>query len=357
MRTSTSSAPTESRNAAADDRPRGEAGRLRRGRRHRARRHPARAGAAEAVRRRRLSRLDGLDRRDAGAARRPAHALAGGALDHRARHELRAGPRSARRARKARPRRDLRLCAEPRLSRRHQRAAEGNRRPHRREDRRRREGVRRHRAGHGKAARRGGRHRLAGQAHQSGQPRVRLVAVSRHASSRPPRSRRTWRRKTIAAPAAPASTPARPTPSRRPTGSMRGAASPTSPSRTRGRSRTNSARRSATASMAATTAWPPARGTSSPGRHPRRSSPRATICASRRLAELLALDDAAFRALFLGLAGQAHRPRPLSAQRADRRRQFRRPDSGCPLPRAARRCFAAGARRGGLGAVAASAAG
>ena len=48
-------------------------------------------------------------------------------------------------------------------------------------------------------------------------------------------------RRTIAAPAAPASTPARPTPFRRPTGSMRGAASPTSPSRTRGRSRTNSA--------------------------------------------------------------------------------------------------------------------
>ena len=42
------------------------------------------------------------------------------------------------------------------------------------------------------------------------------------------------------------------------------------------------------------------------------------------LAELLALDDAAFRTLLLRLAGQAHRPRPLPAQRADRRRQFGR---------------------------------
>ena len=40
------------------------------------------------------------------------------------------------------------------------------------------------------------------------------------------------------------------------------------------------------------------------------------------LAELAALDDAAFRARFLRLADQAHRPRPLRAQRADRHRQF-----------------------------------
>jgi epoxyqueuosine reductase len=49
-------------------------------------------------------------------------------------------------------------------------------------------------------------------------------------------------RSTIAAPAAPVSTPARPTPSRRPTSSMRGAASPISPSSTRGRSTANSGR-------------------------------------------------------------------------------------------------------------------
>ena len=41
------------------------------------------------------------------------------------------------------------------------------------------QGVRRHRAGDGKAARRGGRDRLAGQAHQSGQPRPRQLAVPR----------------------------------------------------------------------------------------------------------------------------------------------------------------------------------
>ena len=41
------------------------------------------------------------------------------------------------------------------------------------------QGVRRHRAGDGKAAGRGGRARLAGQAHQSRQPRARQLAVPR----------------------------------------------------------------------------------------------------------------------------------------------------------------------------------
>ena len=41
-----------------------------------------------------------------------------------------------------------------------------------------------------------------------------------------------------------------------------------------------------------------------------------------KLAELARLDDAAFRALFCEIAGQAHRPRPLRAQCADRDRQF-----------------------------------
>ena len=50
------------------------------------------------------------------------------------------------------------------------------------------------------------------------------------------------RRRTIAAPAAPASTSARPALSRRPTGSMRAAASPTSPSSMTGRSRASSGR-------------------------------------------------------------------------------------------------------------------
>ena len=42
------------------------------------------------------------------------------------------------------------------------------------------------------------------------------------------------------------------------------------------------------------------------------------------LAELARLDDAAFRALFAKIAGQAHRPRPLHPQCADRDRQLRR---------------------------------
>ena len=91
--------------------------------------------------------------------------------------------------------------------------------------RRRRESVRRHRGGDGKAARGQSRSRLAGQAHQSGVARIRLVAVPRldlhHARSaggcRPSR--------TIAAPAAPVSTFVRPRRFRNPIGSMRGAAS------------------------------------------------------------------------------------------------------------------------------------
>ena len=92
MRTSISSNGTPAR----ADRPRGAARRLRRRRRHHARRDPAGAGAARRVRRRRPSRLDGLDRRDAGAPRRTRGAVARGPLDRHARHELRAGPRSAR---------------------------------------------------------------------------------------------------------------------------------------------------------------------------------------------------------------------------------------------------------------------
>ena len=47
-----------------------------------------------------------------------------------------------------------------------------------------------------------------------------------------------------------------------------------------------------------------------------------------RLADLARLDDAAFRTLVLQIAGQAHRPRPLRAQRADRHRQLRRRRAG-----------------------------
>ena len=100
---------------------------------------------------------------------------------------------------------------------------------------------------------------------------------------------------------APASTPARPTPFRRRTGSMRGAASPTSRSSIRARSRTNFARRSATASTAATIASRSARGTASPTRRAANKAflPRAELAAPR-LADLLALDDAAFRKVFAG---------------------------------------------------------
>ena len=102
----------------------------------------------------------------------------------------------------------------------------------------------------------------------------------------------------IAAPAAPASTSARPRRFPRPTSSMRGAAFPISRSRTRARSRTNSAKRSATASMAATIVSRCARGTSSrkPGREAKLAA-RDELRAPT-LAELARLDDAAFRALF-----------------------------------------------------------
>ncbi len=112
---------------------------------------------------------------------------------------------------------DLRLCPEPRLSRHHQGPPERGRDPLCGTCRRRREGVRRHGTGDGKAARRKGRHRLARQTHQSRQPRVRLLAVSRQpvhhgrtCLSTPPSA-------TIAAPVVPVSTPVPPLPSRPPT--------------------------------------------------------------------------------------------------------------------------------------------
>ena len=198
----------------------------------------------------------------------------------------------------AHARRDLGLCAGRRLSRRDQEAAEGAGALAGRRGRRRGEGVRRYRAGDGKAAGAGGGPRLAGQAHQSRVARIRLLAVPRRDLHRRSSCRATRPRPTIAAPARPASTSARPRRFPRPTSSMRGAASPISPSRTRGRSRTNSAKPSATASMAATIASRSARGTSSRKPAAKRSLPRATNCARRALADLARLDDAAFRALF-----------------------------------------------------------
>ena len=123
---------------------------------------------------------------------------------------------------------DLRLCPRPRLPRRAQEAAEGaGRAGSIASFGSRAEGVRRYRAGDGEAAGAARRARLAGQAHQPGLARVRLVAVPGRdlycrSSCRPMRPR-----STIAAPASAASTSARPPPSPRPTSSMRGAASPT----------------------------------------------------------------------------------------------------------------------------------
>ena len=68
------------------------------------------------------------------------------------------------------------------------------------------------------------------------------------------------------------------------------------------------------------------------------------------LAELARLDDAGFRALVRQKPGQAHRPRALFAQCADRDRQFRRRGARRRGRAVAGRCLAAGARRGGLGA-------
>ena len=123
---------------------------------------------------------------------------------------------------------------------------------------------------------------------------------------------------------APAWMSARPTPFPRPTGSMRGAAFPISPSSTRARSRANSARRWATASMAATIAWRSAPGTSSPAPRPEMQLQARDELAAPRLAELARLDDAGIPRPVPQIAGQAHRPRPLPAQCADRHRQQRR---------------------------------
>ena len=105
--------------------------------------------------------------------------------------------------------------------------------------------------------------------------------------------------------------------------------------------------------MAATTASPPAHGTSS--RRPHREAKLAARDDLREppLADLLALDDAAFRALFSGSPVKR-----IGRDRFLRNVLIAAGNSGdaslvARLPRAARRCLAAGARRGRLGAVAA----
>ncbi len=120
----------------------------------------------------------------ADAARLAGGPVARGEERDRARHELRAGGRSAGAGRTAGSRPDLGLRAGRRLSRRGQEGAEGAGALAGRRGRRRSQGVRRHRAGDGEAARRGGRDRLAGQAHQSGQPRATAAGCSSARSTR-----------------------------------------------------------------------------------------------------------------------------------------------------------------------------
>ena len=160
------------------------------------------------------------------------------------------------------------------------------------------------------------------------------------------------RDRTIAARARPASTSARHRRFPRPTSSMRGAAFPISRSRTRDRSRTNSAKRSATASMAATIASRSARGTNSRKPVVRPNSPRATNCARPTLAALARLDDAAFRALF-----SKSPVKRIGRDRFIRNVLIAIGNSGDPsLVTEAERLLGrpkpAGARRGGVGAVA-----
>jgi len=75
--------------------------------------------------------------------------------------------------------------------------------------------------------------------------------------------------------------------------------------------------------MVATIALPPARGTSSRKPAARPNSPRATPCARRPLAELVRLDDAAFRSLFAKSPIKRIGRDRFYPQRADRDRQCR----------------------------------
>jgi len=116
------------------------------------------------------------------------------------------------------------------------------------------------------------------------------------------------------------------------TSSTPGAAFPTSPSRTRDRSRRNFARPSATASTVATNClavcpWNKFAQTGREAKLAARDELRAPS-----LADLAASTTRRFGARFCKIAGQAHRPRPLSAQRADRDRQLERPRLGGKRP-------------------------
>ena len=113
---------------------------------------------------------------------------------------------------------------------------------------------------------------------------------------------------------------------------MRGAASPISPSSTRARSRASCAplmgnRIYGCDDCLAVCPWNKFAQAGREAKLAARDALRAPT-----LAELARLDDAAFRALFAKIAGQAHRPRPLRAQCADRDRQFGRCDARAAKP-------------------------
>ena len=300
MRTSTSET-RDGQELARRLKARAAGGGLRRLRHLRAGRDPRGGGAARGLRRGGLARADALDGRADGLARVAGGALAGGAVGDHAGRGLYAGGGSAGGAGAARPRGGQRLCPRARLSRPGQEAAEAARALAGGGDRGGDQGLRRHRAGDGEAAGAGGGDRLAGEAHQPPQPRELgnwffLGAIFTDARAAAGRGRGGSLRVVPGLP--------RRLPDRGAAGALpaRCAAVHQLPD---DRARRAGGRRScgrcwATASTAATTAWRSARGTSS------RPTAREAGYAAReeldapRLADLAALDDAGFRAMFSG---------------------------------------------------------
>ena len=215
-------------------------------------------------------------------------------------------------------------------------------------ERRRRQGLRRYRAADGKAARRRRRPRLAGQAHQPRLARARLVAVPRrHPHHRRAPARRAGGRPLRHLPALPR---------RLPDGGVPGALS----ARCAPLHRLPDDRAQGThpGRVSPCHGQPRLRLRRLPRRLPveqvRRRGARSALSRARRDRQSAArrvarLDDARFPRALCRHAGQAHRARPLRAQRADRRRQLGRHEPCCRASSVARRCLAAGARHGRLG--------
>ena len=183
--------------------------------------------------------------------------------------------------------------------------------------------LRRYRAGDGEAAGAAGRTRLAGQAHQSRSAANSAPGCSSARFSPPSICRRTRPSRIIAAPAAIVSMPAPPTLSRRLIGSMRGAASPISPSSIRAHSaRIPRPHRQPHLWLRRLPGCLPVEqiraGRREAAFHARADLRPPTPCRIRA-ARRCGIPRAVPR-----LAGQAHRPRPLRPQCADRHRQFGR---------------------------------